>query len=100
MGFSIASITTTSTGPFVDSSFRPSLLLRGDNRHGSREAHGQHQSAHAISCLRYFFCPTSGRGSATKPSRFGILTFGRLFASMTPFSGMMPLMFRMYAVTA
>ena len=40
-------------------------------------------------------CPTSGRGSATKPSRFGILTFGRLLASITASSATMPLMFRM-----
>ena len=52
-------------------------------------------------CLdRRFYLPTSGRGSATKPSRFGILTFGRLLASITLSSGTMPLRFRMYATTA
>ena len=44
-----------------------------------------------------FDLPTSGRGSATKPSRFGILTFGRLLASITALFSMMPLRFRMYA---
>ena len=34
-------------------------------------------------CLAFPFAPTSGRGSATKPSRFGIFTFGKLLASMT-----------------
>ena len=46
------------------------------------------------------FSPTSGRGSATKPSRFGIFTLGRLLASITSFSPMMPFKFRMYAATA
>ena len=53
-----------------------------------------------MSCLRrqfgfLAFSPTSGRGSATKPSRFGIFTLGRLFESITSASPMMPLRFRM-----
>jgi sigma-B regulation protein RsbU (phosphoserine phosphatase) len=46
-------------------------------------------------CRPHFALPTSGRGSATNPSRFGILTFGRLCASMTASLAMMPLRFRM-----
>jgi gamma-glutamylcysteine synthetase len=39
-------------------------------------------------------CPTSGRGSGTNPSRFGIWTRGRVVASMTSCSPMMPLRWR------
>ena len=44
--------------------------------------------------------PTSGLGSATKPSRLGIFTLGSDLASITSVSPIMPLRFRMYAVTA
>jgi hypothetical protein len=40
--------------------------------------------------------PTSGRGSATNPSRFGILTLGRLVPSMTASAGMIPLRFSVH----
>src|SRR5262245_19231422 len=42
-----------------------------------------------------FVSPTSGRGSATKPSRFGIFTVGKVLAFITTSSAMMPLRFRM-----
>jgi hypothetical protein len=44
--------------------------------------------------------PTSGLGSGTKPSRFGIFTCGSVWASMTSVSPMMPFRWRRYAVTA
>ena len=48
-----------------------------------------HQRVH---CRRRSF-RTSGRGSATNPSRFGIFTFGRLVASITRSASMMPFRF-------
>lgn len=44
--------------------------------------------------------PTSGLGSVTKPSRLGIVIWGRVRASMTSVSPMMPFRWRRYAVTA
>jgi hypothetical protein len=49
---------------------------------------------------RFLRSPTSGRESATNPSRFGIFTFGRLVAFMTPLSSMMPLRLRTNATAA
>jgi hypothetical protein len=47
-----------------------------------------------------FLVGTSGRGSGIKPSRFGILTFGRVFAFSSAFSSTIPFKYRMNAVTA
>ena len=43
-------------------------------------------------CFLYFFLPTSGRGSGTKPSRLGIRIFASVLASSTSFSPMIPFM--------
>lgn len=43
---------------------------------------------------------TSGRGSATKPSRLGICTAGNVFSVMTVSASIRPFMCRMNAVSA
>ena len=47
----------------------------------ARSQRRPHASRHppVVDFACHFALPTSGRGSATKPSRFGILTFGRLW---------------------
>ena len=50
---------------------------RGPQRSHSSTALSAQRSGH------FEACPTSGRGSGTNPSRFGILTRGRVVASMT-----------------
>jgi hypothetical protein len=61
---------------------------------GTRHVHDPSAPASASRVGHFAAFPTSGRGSGTNPSRFGILTSGRVVASITSCSPMMPLRWR------
>src|SRR5438309_6205762 len=73
---------------------RPTRLSRPANGQSGFELRHYHRG------LSRFGRPTSGRGSLTKPSRLGIVTWDRVRASRASFSPMMRLRYSRYAVTA